>query len=69
MNENVPTNFVHNKIHVTFHDDRVDYHHGAELIHSKSGHYQNPTQAQHNAAKGTAAQLGNKIHFKNRWKI
>jgi hypothetical protein len=66
LNENIPKKFVFNKVHITFHDDRADFHHGANLIHSKSGDYKNPTFAQYIGAKSKATDLWH-THIKNRF--
>ena len=44
MSKPVGKHHVINKIHISFHDDRVDYHYGTKLIHTQHGDYKNPTK-------------------------
>jgi len=51
---------VKNKMNITFHDDRMEIHHGPELKYSKKGDYSKPT----NKHLNTAVSIISKLHEK-----
>ena len=48
---------VYDGIHTEIKKDRIDFHHGGELIHSHKGDYSNPTKQHHNTARAIATRI------------
>jgi hypothetical protein len=48
---------VHNGIHAEIKKDRIDFHYGGKLVHSRKGDYSNPTKTDHNTAKSIATRV------------
>ena len=48
---------VKNKMTITFHDDRMEIHHGPELKYSKKGDYSKPTNKHLNTAVSIITRL------------
>ena len=48
---------VYDGIHTEIKKDRIDFHHGGELIHSHKGDYSNPTKLHHNTARAMATRI------------
>jgi len=56
---------VKHGIKISFHDDRVDFHKGAKLVHSHKGDYKNTTKGHMTAATNKAVKLqADSDHFK-----
>lgn len=64
MSQPVGKHHVRNKIHITFHDDRVDYHYGSNLVHSVKGDYSKPTKQHLAVANHKTAALYQKHRVK-----
>jgi hypothetical protein len=58
--------FVHDKISVSYHKDRVDFHHGGDLVHSIKGDYSNPHWGDIDKHKTQATRLWHKHILKKR---
>jgi hypothetical protein len=56
--------FVKNGITITFHDDKVEYHSGGDLLHSKSGDYKNLTKSHIHGATSVSTALHKKLYGK-----
>ena len=48
---------VHQGIKISFHDDRIDFHKGSELLHSRPGNYKNATKQHYGNAQAKASSL------------
>jgi hypothetical protein len=57
--------FVHDKISVSYHKDRADFHHGGTLVHSIKGNYSDPHWRDIDAHKTMATKLWAK-HIKKK---
>lgn len=57
---------VKHGIKISFHNDRIDYHKGGDLIHSHKGDYRVATSGHMNSATSNASKLqSNTNHFKD----
>ena len=50
---------IYDGIHTEIKKDRIDFHHGGELVHSLKGNYSNPTKLHQQTARGTATNRPN----------
>lgn len=48
---------IYDGIHTEIKKDRIDFHHGGELVHSLKGNYSNPTKLHQQTARGTATKV------------
>jgi hypothetical protein len=57
--------FIHNKIKVSYHPDRVEFHHGGDLVHTVKGDYSDPHWGNIDQHKAVATRLWHKHISKN----
>lgn len=48
---------VYDGIHTEIKKDRIDFHHGGELVHSQKGDFSNPSKLHQQMARGTATRV------------
>jgi hypothetical protein len=53
---------VHQGIKISFHDNRIDFHKGTELIHSRPGNYKVATKKHYASAFAKASSLAFNNH-------